>query len=585
MGRIRNILIFIIVFCCLAVGSFSQDFDPGDIPADSWADVMKNKKGTISALWYDIDPFIYRTGKGMAGVEYELMESFVAYVQHRYQVDLTLKWVDAKSFENILPYLSHTKRSGVFGWSYYSITEERKKLVKFTPPYMPDVNIIVTNMNQPLYATNEEFIKNLPGKTAYTMSTTMMEQDIFTIKNNFYSRLNINNEYDDYAVMARIAENENAFGYVPLSIYVMALKKGIKIKRQVVLPSRREGFAAVYPLSSDWDAPVNDFFGSAEFADLSTSIIKKYLGTDVTDLIFKASLPDSLRTAHSDNEMLTLEKEIVSKNLMASALSAEKDKMLLNSIIAAIVVVLIIMLILYSMYASKQKYARLLQQRNDTIMKQKEEIERANEMLEAKVMLAEMNPHLVFNSLNSLQYFISLDNKQNALSYLSGFSKLLRMIISNASSFTVTLDREIKLLKLYLEMEQIRFEKKFSYEIIVPSSGAGLLTEIPSQVIQPVTEAVLYAEVLKVNNITPFICIQFAIQENNVEICLQYTCTKNENGSANGNSLNNSIDKIMKRTALMPGFKNAIQIKQHNNEAVNSSICILIHTYKNEATD
>lgn len=582
MNKIKTALLFIILFTCAVGSCFSQSFSPGDIPADSWAKVMKNKKGSISALWYDIDPFIYRTGKGsgMAGVEYELMEAFVAYLRRKYNIDLKLEWVDAKSFENIFPYISHTTKSAVFGWSYYSITEERKESVKFTPAYMPDVNIIVTDMNQPMYETNDDFIKSLPGKTAYTMATTMMEQDVFTVKRNFYANLTINNEYDDYAVMAKIAEHKNAFGYVPLSIYVMALQKGIKVKRQVVLPSRREGFAAIYPKGSDWDAPVNEYFTSKEFADLSASVIRKYLGNEVTDLIFKASLPDSLRTAHSDNEMLTLEKEIVSKNLVASALAAEKDKMLLNSIMAAVAVILVMLLVLYGMYASRQKYVRLLQHRNDIIIKQKEEIEQANQKLEAKVMLAEMNPHLVFNSLNSLQYFISLDNKNNALAYLSGFSKLLRMIISNASSFTVTVDKEIKLLKQYLEMEQIRFEKKFSYEVTVPASNAGLFREIPSQLVQPVAESLLYSEVLKINNGNPFIYIRFGVNDDEVAVAIEYSSIQapadKYNNAADTGSPANSIEKILKRTRLLPGFKNAVSIKQENTEPGKSVVYIQV---------
>ena len=81
-------MIALIINC----SAFAQAFDPGDIAADSWEKVQKEKKGTISALWYDIDPFIYRTksGSGMAGVEYEIMEAFVAYVREKYKVDLKL---------------------------------------------------------------------------------------------------------------------------------------------------------------------------------------------------------------------------------------------------------------------------------------------------------------------------------------------------------------------------------------------------------------------------------------------------------------------------------------------------------------
>lgn len=502
--------------------SFSQNFDPGDIPADSWEKTLRNGKGTISALWYDINPFIYRNGKGIAGVEYEIMESFVSYLRKKYKIELTVNWVDAKSFENIYPYIAKTKKSAVFGWSYFSITDERKKEVKFTPAYMPDVNIIVTDASQPLYESNEAFIKNLNGKTAYTMATTMMEQDIYTIRNNFYKGLKVNNEFDDYAVMEKISENTNSFGYVPLSIYVMGLQKGIKVKRQVVLTSRREGFAGIYPKASDWDEPVNEYFNSPAFASFSAGIVKKYLGSQVTDLIFKASLPDSLRTAQNDNEMLTLEKEIVSKTLVASALQMQQDKVIQNSVIAGITIAVLIIVILYGRYKVKQKFVKLLQQRNEIILKQKEEIEVINKKLETKVLLAQMNPHLVFNSMNAIQYFVTMDDKKNALGYITAFSRHLRLILSNASSLTISVDKEIKMLQQYLELEQIRFQYKFTYALLPPKEPSALLVEIPSMLIYPFAELALYQHVLTNDSGKGFIKITFEKVESDMKVVIEY---------------------------------------------------------------
>lgn len=530
-----------------------QSFNPGDIPADSWASVLKNKGGTISAVWVDIEPFIYRINKsdGMAGVEYELMEAFVQYIRGKYHVNLQLQWVDAKSFEAIYPFMAATKKSGVFAWSYYSITNERKKDVKFTPAYMPDVNIIVTGIEQPFYSTNEDFIKELKGKTAYTMRATMMEEDVLALKNNFFKNLPVYNELDDYVVMEKISRQQNTFGYVPLSIYVVALQKAIKVKRQAVLTSRREGFAGLYPKASDWDAPVNEYFSSPEFARFSATVIKKYLGNEVTDLIFKASLPDSLRTAESDNELLTLEKEIVSKNLAAAAEKEEQQNIIRNTVIAVVIIAFVIMLILYGMYTAKQKYARLLLQRNDTILKQKEEIEMMNRRLEMKVMLAEINPHLVFNSLNAIQYFITLDEKKNALKYLSGFSKHLRLMMDNASSITVTVDKEIKMLRQYLELEQVRFENKFSFTLHDNLKNGESLLEIPSMLLQPLIESALYKEVLKQNSHTGYLKICFTKQAQYVIAVITYSSIEPATAAVQQDELfEYSYKKIMERTEL-----------------------------------
>jgi ABC-type amino acid transport substrate-binding protein len=230
------------------LGCFRVNAQIPDIKTSSWEDVKRNKAGTVTALWYDIEPFIYRDGKGgIIGVEYELMKGFKPFLKRKYGVDVEINWVDAKAFENIYPYIRNTKEKGVFGLSFYSITDERKKEVKFSPPYMPDLNIVVTNNNLPVYNTETEFIADLKKMKGYTMRQTTMEHDLLELKNNYYPRLPIHNQVDDYEVLKQISTFQNAFGYVPVSIYVVALQRGIKVKRQRVLSTRREGFAAVYP--------------------------------------------------------------------------------------------------------------------------------------------------------------------------------------------------------------------------------------------------------------------------------------------------------------------------------------------------
>ncbi|MBK7882696.1 MAG: transporter substrate-binding domain-containing protein [Chitinophagaceae bacterium] len=386
--------------------------------ADSWAEVFQNKSGTVTALWYDIEPFIYVDGNGkLMGVEYDVMESLKKYLKERYAINLTINWINANSFENIYAQVKQSKQPGVFGWSYYSITSERKKEVKFTPPYMPDLNVLITNNNEPLFNSAQELIDKLYEMKAYTMATTTMEEDIKNIQKNFYSSLNIIHRDDDYEILQSIAENIKSFGYVPLSVYIVGLQKGIKVKRQNVLISRREGFAGVMPFNTDWAPIMNEYFSTNEFTILAGKIVGKYLGTELTDLVFGASAPDSLLNIKNDLDLVTKEKEIVTKQrLIDAAIDAEKDKIFRTALILGALVVIIFISILYNRYTSNQKLYKLLQQRNDIIIHQKEDIEMMNKKLEMKVLLAQMNPHLIFNSLNAIQYFVTLDEKKVLLS-------------------------------------------------------------------------------------------------------------------------------------------------------------------------
>ena len=110
----------------------------------------------------------------------------------------------------------------------------------------------------------------------------------------------------------------------------------------------------------------------------------------------------------------------------------------------------------------------------------------------------QMNPHFIFNSLNSIQHFITTRNKEEALNYLSKFSKLIRKILENSRENTVSISNELQLLELYIQLEQLRFNNKFDYHIAIDESIDKENTEIPPLLIQPYIEnAILHGLINK----------------------------------------------------------------------------------------
>ena len=100
----------------------------------------------------------------------------------------------------------------------------------------------------------------------------------------------------------------------------------------------------------------------------------------------------------------------------------------------------------------------------------------------------QMNPHFIFNSLNSIQYFIYNNNKEEAGEYLTKFSRLIREILEHANDNTISQADEIKMLELYLELEMLRFDNKFDYELEIDPAIDLYNIEIPSMLIQPFVE-------------------------------------------------------------------------------------------------
>lgn len=502
----RHIL-FYLACLFISIGLQAQIIVP---KTDSWQTVKEKKQGSISALWYDIEPFIYRDGKGgIIGVEYELMEGLKGYLKNKYRITLQINWVDAGSFEGIYPYIKQSQEKGLFGLSFYSITEERKQDVKFSPPYMPDLNIVVTNNNLPVYTTDSDFVKDLSKMKGFTMKKTTMEEDLQKLKTQYYPHLEISNQVDDYEVLKQIATYQNAFGYVPLSIYVVALQRGIKIKRQRVLATRREGFAAIYTKASDWDEPIKEYFLSSECKVLVSELIRKYLGAEVADIILSVSASDTVAGKPSDIELLTKEREIVTQRLIDTALDAEQSKTQRNIFLIAGALILIIAAITYSRFYTKHRLNKILQEQNTLILKQKNEIENINRRLQQKLVLSQLNPHLIFNSLTAIQHFVMMDDKKTANKYLAQLAKFIRQILKNADEPMVSIQDEKLMIDQYLALEKERFENKFIYEVTA-NNNAGTKS-IPSMLVFPFVEQALYERVLKgnFNGHQPFLCIDF----------------------------------------------------------------------------
>ena len=101
---------------------------------------------------------------------------------------------------------------------------------------------------------------------------------------------------------------------------------------------------------------------------------------------------------------------------------------------------------------------------------------------------AQMNPHFIFNSLNAIQHFVTVRDKEEALNYLSKFSKLIRKILENSRENTVSLSNELQLLELYIQLEQLRFDHKFDYHFDVDQKIDLENTQIPPLLIQPYVE-------------------------------------------------------------------------------------------------
>jgi two-component system sensor histidine kinase YesM len=115
-----------------------------------------------------------------------------------------------------------------------------------------------------------------------------------------------------------------------------------------------------------------------------------------------------------------------------------------------------------------------------------------NKEIALQSLRREMNPHFIFNSLNSVNQFISQNNEREANKYLSSYSTLMRNMMENSNRDFITLGNEIEQLRKYLELEHMRFRDQFDYEISVDENLDTETTFIPNMIVQPHLENAIW---------------------------------------------------------------------------------------------
>ncbi len=164
--------------------------------------------------------------------------------------------------------------------------------------------------------------------------------------------------------------------------------------------------------------------------------------------------------------------------------------------------------------------------------------------LEQDMLRSQMNPHFIFNSLNSIKLYIINNEKENAVYYLNKFSKLIRKILIASTEKEMTLEDELDTMKLYMNIENIRFSNEIDFQVEVDKSINTSNIRVPSLILQPFLENALWHGL--------------SSKENNKEITLNVTkpsedyitITITDNGVGRKESSRINNNKILKRKSV-----------------------------------
>ena len=109
-----------------------------------------------------------------------------------------------------------------------------------------------------------------------------------------------------------------------------------------------------------------------------------------------------------------------------------------------------------------------------------------------KALKAQMNPHFIYNALNSIQALIADDKKEQSIHYIGSFSRLLRQVLNNSEDNVISLDKELETINLYIQLEALRLNMQLQYKKIISEDIVIEFEKIPPLILQPFVENALW---------------------------------------------------------------------------------------------
>jgi len=270
-------LISTLLWLSLSVMVLAQSYT-----GDTWSSAAKAKKGKVSLAYVETPGFVYKGESGqLTGICVDIMHDFAAWVKDSKGVDLELQFVgDGSSFTGMYERTKNGK-GGVFGLGNVTITDARKKEVRFSPPFITNTAILVTQPSAPTLENLADMPTAFAGFTAYAAKGTLNEKRTLALKEKYYPSLKVVTTTTSQETLEKVFADPKGFAYLDMTFYIEAVQLKKPVKRHAVGDQSSEQFGIVMPANSDWGPVLDEFFAarggylnSKEYRD----ILVKHLG-------------------------------------------------------------------------------------------------------------------------------------------------------------------------------------------------------------------------------------------------------------------------------------------------------------------
>lgn len=472
--------------------------------SQTWQEAKRSQKAILEILWYESKPFIRQNANGeMEGLEVDILRAFSDYLEEIHNVKLSMNWVKPGGFYDIIK-MTHTSQSpNILGASAFSITEERKELIKYSTSYLPDITVLVSSQGTPIVTNFEQIESLMQGMTAITISGTVYESLLLDLQDKLNMNFEIEYISSDDNVLDYINQTPKSFGFIDLPIYLMWIKKGSPLVRQNFFTAQGTGYGFIMPKTSDWNVPLRQFMNSPTYRDRIGEIISKHIGTDIFEFIDNLNEGEILGTT-----LLTKEKEMhqaIIKNVTARLAKEESYRHYLLIVISlTLVFILAISLGLYKIGKNNRLLTRQksqieaqqndIRQKNDQLLNRNEKLVKVND---EKNYLVNILAHDLRSPLTNImglteilgsneelsheerrKFFQTIKNSANRMNQM--ITKILTKAVEDRQNESLKIE-EVSTLRLMQELENrfksVATEKSIDLDCRIPHEDILLQTD------------------------------------------------------------------------------------------------------------
>lgn len=258
------------------------------LKGDSFEDAKESKTANFVYTFSKTPGFIYSVGGSRYdGICVDIMKKFEQYVKSNYGITINSTYQLAPD-DNFTRMLASVKsgNGGVFGLGNITITDSRKRLYTFSPAFINNISLLVTNKSVTTLTNMEDMSKVFAGMTAYTVKGSTNEIEFYRWKKAYYPEMTISYVGSFTDAVSKVASDSKAFTNVDFTYYLDAVKAKIPVKRHVAGSSNSEEFGIIMPKSNDWAPVLAEFMNSGFLAGGEyKAIIRKHLGESAIKLL------------------------------------------------------------------------------------------------------------------------------------------------------------------------------------------------------------------------------------------------------------------------------------------------------------